>query len=87
MPGELPGAVEVELGDLDLGADLGANRLPGVEVPLADERDRGALSPGAPGAADPMDVRVGVFRNVEGEDVREVGDVEATARDVRGDQP
>src|SRR5690606_26456683 len=35
--------VEVQVPLLDLGADLGLDRLPGVEVPLADEGDGGAL--------------------------------------------
>ena len=80
------GAVEVELALFDLGADLGADRLPGVEVPLADEGDGRPLAPGPAGAADAVDVRVGVLGDVEAEDVRQVGDVEAAAGDVGGDE-
>src|SRR5215210_3132567 len=79
-------AVQVELADLDLRADLGADRLPRVEVPLADEGDRRALLAGAPRAADPVDVRIGVLGDIEREDVWQVGDVEAAARDVGRDE-
>ena len=78
--------VEVELAFLDVGADLGADRLPGVEVPLADEGDGGPLLAGAAGAADAVDVRVGVLGDVVRDDVRQVGDVEAAAGDVGRDQ-
>ena len=51
-----------------------------------DERDRRALAAGATGPADPVDIRVGVGRHVEVDDVRDVLDVEAAGRDVRGDE-
>ena len=49
------------------------------------ERDRDALAPGAPRAADAVHVDLGRGRHVVVHDVREVLDVEAARRDVRRD--
>ena len=51
-----------------------------------DERDRGAVAPGAAGAADAVDVVVGRGRHVVVDDVRQLLDVEAARGDVGGDE-
>src|SRR5687768_4319772 len=78
--------VEGQLAFLDRCADLGADRLPRVEVPLADERDGGSLLARAPGATDAVDVGIGVLGDVVGDHVRQVGDIEPAAGDVGGDE-
>ena len=50
------------------------------------ERDGDALATGPSGPPDPMDVRVGVGRHVEVDDVRDVLDVEPARGDVRRDE-
>ncbi len=40
----------------------------------------------AAGAADAVDVVLGIFRDIEIDHVRHVGDIEAASGDVRGDQ-
>ena len=51
-----------------------------------DQRHRHALAAGAPGPSDAMDVRLGVGRDVEVDDVADVVDVEAARGDVRRDE-
>ncbi len=51
-----------------------------------DERDRDALPAGSTGPADPVDVRVGVRRDIEVDDVRDVLDVESACRHVGRDE-
>jgi hypothetical protein len=55
-------AVEVELALFHGGANLAADLLPGVQVPLADEGDGGAFLAGPTGAANAVDVGIGVLR-------------------------
>ncbi len=50
------------------------------------QREGAPAAAGAAGAADPVDVILGVDRDVEIEDVAEALDVEAAGRDVGGDQ-
>ena len=50
------------------------------------EGEGAALASGAAGAADAVDVILGVDRHVEIEDVRHALDVEAARRDVAGDE-
>src|SRR6516225_11199076 len=51
-----------------------------------DDGDGGAAASGAPGAADAMNVIVGVVRDVEVEDVADGGNVEPARGDVGGNQ-
>ena len=48
--------------------------------------DRDALHPGAAGAADAMDIIVGLPRHVEIDDMADAFDVESARRDVGGDE-
>ena len=52
--------------------DLTDDDVPGVKVPLADEGVGGASAPGAGGAADAVDVLLGVLGHVVVDDVLEV---------------
>ena len=51
-----------------------------------DQRDRLARASGAAGAADPVDIALGVERDVVVDDVRDVLDVQPARRDVGRDQ-
>jgi hypothetical protein len=57
-----------------------------VALARGDERDRVAAATGAAGAADPVDVRLGVGRDVVVDDVADPLDVQAAGRDVGGDE-
>ena len=51
-----------------------------------DQRDRGALASGPTGPPDPVDVGIGVGRDVVVDDVRDELDVEAAGGHIRGDE-
>src|SRR5260370_30444789 len=51
-----------------------------------NDSDRGAASPGAPGAADAVDIIVGMVRDIEIEDMAHLQNVEAPRGDVGGDE-
>ena len=57
-----------------------------LAVHRRDQRDRGAQQTGAAGAADAVNVIIGMVRNVEIEDVADGRNVEAAGGDVGGDQ-
>ena len=50
-----------------------------------DDGDRDAAFAGAPGAANPMDIILGVGRHIEIEDMADVGNIETARRDVGAD--
>src|SRR5713226_4127577 len=58
----------------------------GFLIERSNDGDRGAGAPRTAGAADAMDVVVGVMRHVEVEDVTGGGNIETAGRDVGGDQ-
>ena len=62
------------------------NRDDGFLIEGGKDRDCGAGASGASGAADGMDVVVGMMGNVEIEDMAGRGNVEAAGGDVGGDQ-
>ena len=57
-----------------------------VELVDAHERDRVALHAGSAGSADPVDVVLGLRRELEVDDVRQAVDVEAASRDLGRDE-
>src|SRR5207253_604735 len=78
----------VVLGHLErqLEADVAFDRLEPLDVVLAGEADRPARRAGARGAADPMDIVLGIERQVVVDDVGDALDVQAARGDVRRDQ-
>ena len=58
----------------------------GLAVDRRDDRNCGAASPGPAGAADAMDVIVGVVRHIEIEDVAHLRNVQAARGHIRRDQ-
>jgi hypothetical protein len=53
-----------------------------LDVVLADERDRGAGAAGPSRSPDPMDVVLGVGRDVEVDDAVDAGNVQTSARHI-----
>jgi len=68
--------------DPDLVADEGLDLRQGIDELLAGQTDRLAARPGPRGAADPMDIVLGVLGQVIVENVGHVGDVQAACGDV-----
>src|SRR5579871_515116 len=62
------------------------NRRQRFVIQRRDDRHRGSGAPGASGAADPVDVIVGVMRDIEIEDVAHGRNIEAAGGNVGGDQ-
>src|ERR1700749_763951 len=77
---------EVALGARNVLADQLLDRSDRFLVELGDDGDRRAGAARAAGAADAMDIVVGVMRHVEIEDVADLGNIEAARGDVGGDQ-
>ena len=78
--------VELERLELDLLAEQLLDVGDQARVVARDQRDRQPRGAGARGAADAVDVVLGVVRHVEVEDRRQVDDVEAARGDVGRDQ-
>ena len=79
-------ATRGHLGDLDL---LPRGLLDGADLPVLarlGQRDGDAFAPGPADAADPVDVRLGLGRDVEVDHVREVLDIQSPGGHVGGDQ-
>jgi hypothetical protein len=80
------GSLDAAIGARDGLPDQLFNRDDGFLIERGDDRDRGTGASGTAGAADAMDVVVGVMRHVEIEDVTDGGDIEAARGDVGSDQ-
>jgi hypothetical protein len=66
--------------------DITLNGVEGVDVVLAGKRNRLALGTDAGGAADAVDVVLGVLREIVVDDVADALDVETAAGDIGGNQ-
>src|SRR5690606_24917175 len=73
-----------DLGELLAGGAL--DHLDQAALARRDEADGVARTPGAAGAADAVDVGLGIRRDVVVDDVRHALDVEAAGGDVGGDE-
>src|SRR5437763_17077859 len=85
-PWRASGAVQLQAPRLKAAV---GDLLDGLErflIPLGDEGDRGPLATHPCGAADTVEVRLGVLRDVEVHDVGHCGDVQAASRDASGHQ-
>jgi hypothetical protein len=71
---------------LQLPVDLALDRTQQPGLPGIDERDRLPLPAHPSGSADPVDVRVCIVGNVVIDDVRDVGDVQPSRRDISSDE-
>src|SRR3954470_24032851 len=78
--------VVIAFGARNALADQLLDRGNGFLVGRRNDRDRGAGASSAAGAADTMNVIVGMMRNVKIEDVAHLGNIEAAGGDVGGDQ-
>ena len=72
--------------DRDLIADVLVDRVEGVDIVVAGQGEGLALGADPGGAADAVDVVLGVLRQIEVDDVGDAVDVKTAARDIGGDE-